>query len=325
MKNAFKVLLAVLLVLIIPNLFIDKNLRLERSVEITSPINPVFMKFANVTEWQNWHPWFKQDSISTKLTQTVVYGSGANVEWNNEAFGRGKLILKTLDLNKSLDFELLCSDFLQVKVKGALTFKQVNRKTHVSLTIEQEYPFLLRILGLFAAKNFGKDLELGLQNLKKQVETSKEPFHILMYNKAAFSVYSKKEFCSTEEIGKTLENTYKDLQKVMEEDGIYIFGKPICIYHSYSDTTVVLEAALPVHQILTENSYTKTIAAATVLKATYVGSYEKTQATYDALDAFASRNGLSTSDTHYQIFITDPGSIQDPNKWVTEIYYTVTN
>ena len=75
------------------------------------------------------------------------------------------------------------------------------------------------------------------------------------------------------------------------------------------------------HQITIPSEYTKTIPAATVLKAE--GAFDKIQAAYDALDAFAVKNELSTSDSHYQIFITDPGIVTEANKWVTEIYYTV--
>ena len=50
MKPTFKILVLLIVVLIVPNLFLNKSIDLERTVEIESPINMVFMKVANVSE-----------------------------------------------------------------------------------------------------------------------------------------------------------------------------------------------------------------------------------------------------------------------------------
>lgn len=323
MKTTFKVLVLLTIVFIVPNLFLNKRIDIERTVEIESPLNMVFMKVANVSEWENWYPFYLKDS-NVKFDPTEsIYGTGANLEWNTEKNNSGLLKLNEVVLNKKTAFNLLHSDRIVNEVLGEFTFEQVNRKTRVTCNLNQSPPFLLRVLGFFAFKKIEQEFEIALQNLKKQVEESQNPFHILMYQKEAFSVYSKTLSCKTSTIGSNLERSYKELEKQMQEDGIAIFGKPICIYHNYSDTTVELEAALPIHQITKPSKYTKTINSATVLKATYVGPYDKSQATYDALDEFAIKNGLKIKDSHYQIFITDPGIVEDPSKWVTEIYYTL--
>jgi hypothetical protein len=58
MKTTFKVLVLLIIVLTVPNLFLNKSIDIERTVEIESPINMVFMKVANVSEWKNWQPFF---------------------------------------------------------------------------------------------------------------------------------------------------------------------------------------------------------------------------------------------------------------------------
>ncbi|MDB2442924.1 GyrI-like domain-containing protein [Flavobacteriales bacterium] len=323
MKTTFKVLVLLTIVLIVPNLFLNNRIDIERTVEIESPINMVFMKVANVSEWGNWYPFYLKD-VSVKFDPTEsIYGAGANLEWNTEKNNSGVLKLNEVVLNKKVAFNLLYSGRVVNEVLGEFTFEQVNRKTRVTCNLNQSHPLLFRVFGFFGFKKIEQEFEIALQNLKKQVEESQNPFHILMYQKEAFSVYSKTLSCKTSTIGRNLERTYKELQKQMQEDGIAVFGKPICIYHNYSDTTVELEAALPIHQITKRSKYTKTINSATVLKATYVGPYDKSQATYDALDEFAIKNGLKIKDSHYQIFITDPGIVEDPSKWVTEIYYTL--
>ena len=58
MKTTFKVLVLLTIVLIVPNLFLNNRIDIERTVEIESPINMVFMKVANVSEWGNWYPFY---------------------------------------------------------------------------------------------------------------------------------------------------------------------------------------------------------------------------------------------------------------------------
>ena len=323
MKTTLLTLLGVVCIFILSNFFFSADVYVERSIEIERPINQVFMKVANVTEWQKWELWCTTDSTIVNSFTETVYGINAKRAWVSEESGAGSMQITNVELNKQIDFDVQFIEPFESKGKGTFTFEQINGKTKATWRLHQEYSFLFRTLGLLADKMIGEGFEMSLQNLKSLTENSIDPFHILMFDKAEFYVYSKKENCATVEIGRTLESAYGELIAKMAEDEITIFGKPICIYHTYTETEVELEAALPVHQITIPSEYTKTIPAATVLKATYVGAYDKTQAAYDALDAFAVKNELSTGDSHYQIFITDPGIVTDPNKWVTEIYYTV--
>ena len=323
MKTWLKVLLSFLLLYILSNFFFSGLITVKRSIEIKRPINQVFMQVANISEWEKWDPWCNQDSTVTISYADIFYGEGASREWKSQESGSGNMTFSKVELNKQIDFDLVFLEPFKSEAKANFTFEQKGGLTLVTWRMNLEYPFLLRVMGVFADSMVGPDFELGLLNLKNVTESLQDPFHILMFEKAAFPVYSKKENCATAEIGITLEAAYRDLIAKMTEDEITIFGKPICIYHNYTDTEVELEAALPVHQITKPNNYTSTIPSATVIKATYVGAYDKTQAAYDALDAFAAKNELSISDSHYQIFITDPGIVSDPNNWVTEIYYTL--
>ena len=129
MKTTFKVLVLLTIVLIVPNLFLNNRIDIERTVEIESPINMVFMKVANVSEWGNWYPFYLKD-VSVKFDPTEsIYGAGANLEWNTEKNNSGVLKLNEVVLNKKVAFNLLYSGRVVNEVLGEFTFEQVNRKT----------------------------------------------------------------------------------------------------------------------------------------------------------------------------------------------------
>lgn len=323
MKVLFKVLLGLLVLFVLVNFFLSGSVLVSRSVEIKRPINNIFMNVANLKDWQYWGPLNTTDSTIVNSYPTNTYGLNAQRNWTSVESGSGSMILKSMVLNEHLELELKFTHPFESFAHSNFTFKQIKGKTEVTWTLQQDYSFFLRFLGLFADSRIGSDFDSGLQKLKLLSESSYEPFNIQMLHKAAFSVYSKKDNCKTAEIGTTLEAVYGELIDKMTNEGVSVFGKPICWYHTYTDTEVELEAALPINEAFLPNEYTKTIPEAVVLKATYVGAYDKTQYVYEALDAFAAKNELKTQKSHYQIFITDPGTTSRSDEWVTEIYYTV--
>ncbi|MEJ6711397.1 MAG: hypothetical protein QNK65_04400, partial [Flavobacteriales bacterium] len=98
MKTTFKVLVLLIILLIVPNLFLNKSIDIERTVEIESPLNMVFMKVANVSEWGNWYPFYLKDSSVKFDTTESIYGTGANLEWNTEKNNSGVLKLNEVVL-----------------------------------------------------------------------------------------------------------------------------------------------------------------------------------------------------------------------------------
>ena len=323
MKLGYKLLVGVLVLFTSLNFFLKEQVVVNRSIEIKRPINNVFMNVANVKDWANWDPWCTTDSTIVNTYPANTFGLNAQRNWISNESGSGSMVVKSIALNEQIDFDLKFYEPFESLAHISFIFKQIKGKTHVTWAMQQDYPFFFRVFGLFADAIIGPDFDLGLKNLKLLSEATYDPYNIRMLLKPAFFVYSKKAHCKAEEIGVNIERIYGELLDEMILEGVSVFGKPICWYHTYTDTDVELEAALPINQLFSPNEYTKTTPAAVVLKAIYVGAYDKTQYVYEALDAFALKNELEVQKSHYQIFITDPGTTSNSDEWVTEIYYTV--
>ena len=323
MKTLLKIIGALVALFILVSLFLDKTVQIERSIEIEGPVNKVFMKIANGKQWQNWDFWSELDSTIVNSYEGPVYGLGAIRSWTSEESGTGSMTFTNVELNKRIDYTLDFIEPFESHAKGSFTFEQVNGHTKVVWTDTEDFAFHMRFFGLFIEKMIGTAFEKSLANLKELCESSTEKYNIVMYDKAGFDIYSERASCEISEIGKTLEQLYSRLYNQVIADGNDFHSRPICFYHNFTETTVDLEAALPVSITKGKTSQVKTVPAATVIKTTYVGAYDKTQAAYDALDDFTSYNGLKIEASHYQMYITDPGDVQDPSQWVTEIYYSL--
>ena len=160
MKTTFKVLVLLTIVLIVPNLFLNKRIDIERTVEIESPLNMVFMKVANISEWENWYPFYLKDSSVKFYPTESIYGTGANLEWNTDKNNSGVLKLNEVILNKKTTFNLLHSGRIVNEVLGAFTFEQVNRKTRVTCNLNQSSPFYFEFLDFLHSKKSNKNLKL---------------------------------------------------------------------------------------------------------------------------------------------------------------------
>ena len=218
MKTAFRTLLAIICIFIVSNFFFSADVFVERSIEIKRPINQVFMKVANVAEWQKWELLCTTDSTIVNSFTETVYGINAKRAWISEESGAGNMQITNVELNKQIDFDIEFIEPFESKGKGTFTFDQIKGKTKATWRLHKEYSFFFRVLGLFPDKMIGEGFEMSLKNLKSLTEKTIDLFHILMFNKAEFYVYSKKENCATIEIGRTLESAYGKLIAKMAED-----------------------------------------------------------------------------------------------------------
>ena len=100
-----------------------------------------------------------------------------------------------------------------------------------------------------------------------------------------------------------------------------IAGQPFARYHGMGPTFDI-EAGLPVATAaegkgdIVASELPGGSAATTV----HTGPYERLNEAHEALQAWATANGLEPSGAPWEVYITDPGAEPDPNKWETRVY-----
>ena len=71
-------------------------------------------------------------------------------------------------------------------------------------------------------------------------------------------------------------------------------------------------------RIVAKNSYAGDVA---FLK--YFGSYQKTQAAYEAIYKWIADNGKTENGNAWEVYVTDPGAEKDTANWETDIYVPI--
>ncbi|QQS31141.1 MAG: SRPBCC family protein [Sphingobacteriales bacterium] len=149
--------------------------RVEKSIEINSPIESVFLQVANYNHFRKWNPWSLSDPKAIYTVTGIPATAGHQYEWNGENVGIGKLTMTEVIPNKSVAAKLT---FVEPHVSGAddnWTFETTaSGGTKVVWVNSGNLSFPVeRLFGLFLRGMLNKQFEEGLNNLKKISETGK--------------------------------------------------------------------------------------------------------------------------------------------------------
>lgn len=150
------------------NLFISRDYKIERSIEINVPSDLVYSQVAYLQSWKNWATWWKQDS--TLVTQYLgEYGKNSKMSWDGKYAGKGTLQIIAVSFPDSINTELVFDDFHPIY--GCWRFVDLDSMTKVTWSMKGQMPFFMRFLTLFFDVMLGKDLEEGLEGLKVWCES----------------------------------------------------------------------------------------------------------------------------------------------------------
>ena len=171
LKTILFVILAIIALLLIIALFVNKDMNVSKQVTINKPAAEVFNYVKLLKNQDKYSKWGKLDPNMQK-TYTGTDGTvGFISAWvGNKDVGQGEQeILKIDETTKHLDFALR---FIKPFKSNADAFMQVddagNNTCKVSWGFKSQMPYPMNIMKLFInmEEKVGEDFQIGLDNLK---------------------------------------------------------------------------------------------------------------------------------------------------------------
>ncbi len=89
LKTAVLVLLALVALVVVVGMFLPKDFRVERSIEIDASPEVVFDEVSSLRKWDAWSPWKARDPSIQNEYSGPESGVGAKVQWTSEESGEG--------------------------------------------------------------------------------------------------------------------------------------------------------------------------------------------------------------------------------------------
>lgn len=171
LKKILFALLAIIVLALIVAIFVDGNVKYEKSISINAPIEKVWGNVNSLAAMDKWSPWNSKDPAMKRTSEGVDGTPGAKFCWESEKEGVGKgcQTIKNLkapelvetDLKFLTPYESEANAYVKLQPEAAGT------KATWGFTSEMPYPF--RIMKLFTnmEKMLDPDYTQGLQKLKE--------------------------------------------------------------------------------------------------------------------------------------------------------------
>jgi effector-binding domain-containing protein len=127
----------------------------------------------------------------------------------------------------------------------------------------------------------------------------------------------------TNEVGSSMGKAYGKLFGFLGAKGIAPAGPPFSVYYSFNPAgNTVFEAGVPVSDTVSGNEEIiyREFPAMKVVSVLYKGPYDAMESVYAKLNNYITENGLKSDGTSWEIYLTDPSQMSDPQEYQTMIY-----
>ena len=178
LKKIFVLLITLVGFVLIIALFVKKDYNVSRSIEINRVSSEVFDYIRYLKNQESFAVWQSKDS-NVKISYTGTDGTeGAIYKWDSdvEDVGAGEQEIMKIDENERIEFELRFTRPMEMTGQAFFTTEELDSpggKTKVTWGFEGSSPWPWNILFLFIdmENELGPELQEGLDNLKKVLET----------------------------------------------------------------------------------------------------------------------------------------------------------
>lgn len=309
------------------------NFTVEKTKIINSPKSSVFNYVNDFKNWKDWNSLAVEDTqIDITLSQNTI-GNGSSCSWDGT---QGDGDLQTINVKEN-DSIVQTMNFNGNSANVSMSFKDTLGGTKITWKAQGKMGFLFKVLTAFnggASKVFGNIFEKSLNNLDKRLDYEINTYSIKENGvvKKLETFYLAQTF--TSEFSKVAKNSKIVISKITafcKNNNIAINGKPFVIYHTYNTTNELtkISICIPIKKqiFLVEGSdiSSEKLKLFEAVKITLTGDYSHTNKALDKAQEYLRKNHLNvdSSFTRLEIYSIGKNEINNPSKWITEIYFPI--
>jgi len=164
-------LFIVVFLVILTGLFLPEEYEVERSVEINAPADKVYAAIVDLRKWEQWSTWYQMDPNAVMTYDGPDRAIGMRLRWRSDIIGRGSIEITSLQFNRQLIYSVKNPEH-GITAHGELRLRSLESGTqltwssrgNVGVNIIDRYKLL------FFDNKLGKDIQVGLENIKTLVE-----------------------------------------------------------------------------------------------------------------------------------------------------------
>ena len=317
------VLTVAVLFYLLPNVAV-----IEQTMEIKALPDRVF-ELINIPK--NWTEWYTPVQDTTEVTIRLLgtsKGKGAGMQWvsHRQENARGIMNIRNSKNNRNVVAVVTVND----RRSAVMNFRIRPVGTDASmLTITSRLRFGQDSLLHYLRLMFDRSDELAVIDYLEKIDEAAMGktggIDVYLQQTDTFSYIGIKDSCVLVDMPQRLNDLYNELLVFGARSGIDMTGRPLAIYYHLDEKQAVFELGVPVDKMVsvTGRIQYKTMQGKEHAVANFYGSYDTLEDGHNAIQQWLLRYRRKIDGYPWEMFITDPASEPDSNKWLTRIYYPV--
>jgi len=225
------------------------KLVIERSIEVTAPIQNVYAIIADLNQWRPWNPWL----ITEPETRVDVSPNGKSYQWQGQITGSGQMQIVSEREPHSVRLELTFVKPFKSKAQVHFELEPSADGCLVNWGMRGSLPFFLFFLTKTMTKVLGMDYDRGLLMLKDFVEAGSVPSRIEVKGESSFPgcrYVGIDCYNAISDLGEQMLRDFDKLRIWQQATGTKLAGDAFCIYRKWEIVAgrVRYTIGVPVHE-----------------------------------------------------------------------------
>lgn len=310
----------------------------ESSRTINAPATLLYQEIADLSNWKTWDGWREQEGINLDLSENTS-GEGAQISWEAENMRDGMITTTSVVPNRKMEQQLVMKTSVG-EANGNIiwTLEPADGQTIVTWSLTGSQSFKEKLAFTLQDKDlpeiFQPIFEESLQDLEENVIRKMEEYSInvdgVTEHGGGYYMYTTTA-AKLEEVNSRASGMIEQVRIFMEKNNIPISGNGLVIYNQRDERngTTIFSAAVPTtSQVITPtgsevlNGYLQPQKA---VKTTLKGHRKNAAQAWEKTYRYIEENQLKVKQQGqpFEIYLTNPAEIDNPAKWITEIYIPV--
>lgn len=348
-------LVSILLIFVMVGYLQPKELNVTANKVIKAPLCVVFDHVNDMEKRVKWSPWVAADSTMEFTWTEITKGEGASYSWTSQNMGNGSMTYKEVIPNQKIVSDLNFQE--QGLATGTFEFEKVEDGVLATWSFHTDMgsnPFN-RLMGVVMGPMLDASFKQGLDALSKKAEadesnpclsTNELPANIpsisdignllnegeingvkiAEFDLPGFNFIGITDSSSVDSMGDKMGAMFGELYAYMNEIEMTYEGPAMTQYLLWDPPSkVAFTCMVPVNEPIGEHPRVKNGGSmeARVVRGTHFGSYESSEATWLAMDAYLEENNLRMAGNPFEEYMVGVTAGVDPSQFITHIYYPV--
>jgi DNA gyrase inhibitor GyrI len=311
------------------------DLRVERSLPMRVAPSRVFGSVRDLRGWPSWSPWLMHEPDAQVEFSDTPDQEGSWLSWNGKHIGRGRLTQTYIAAPFRIEHQLRFTRPFRSTSEAWWAFAELPPEegpgTRVTWGMRGRMPFLLRFLTPLMTSAIGKDYELGLAQLRGQLDPDAEHPSIrfigvteLAGQQALTIPYSG----GIDGMVEAMEQGFPRLAAQLSHQGLEPPGPPFTAYHRVNAkaTRFSCDLAMPAPDGADSGGLTmKHFAGGRYFLTEVHGSYDFLGAAWYSVMGHLRMYRLKQDPKRpsLEIYSVDPSKTEHSNELLTRIYVPI--